>query len=37
MTTYQNQLKQVMKIRLPYYGIKSCKTTELFLTINRTS
>jgi len=37
MTTYQNQSKQVMKLRSPYYGINKCKPTELFLTINRTS
>jgi hypothetical protein len=29
MTMYQNQLQQVMKVRLPYYGTNKCKTTEL--------
>ena len=33
---YQNQLKQVMEVRLPYYGTNKCEPTELFLTINRT-
>ena len=37
MTKYRNQLKQVMKVRLPYYGTNQCKPTELFITINRTS
>ena len=32
-----HQSKQVMKVRLPYYGTNKCATTEIFLTINRTS
>jgi len=36
ITMYQNQSKQVMKVRL-YYGTNKCKPTELLLTINRTS
>ena len=35
MTMYQNQSKQVMKIRLPYYGTNKCESTEFFLRINR--
>ena len=34
---YQNQSKQVMKVRLPYCGANKCELTELFPTINRTS
>ena len=35
---YQNQSKQVMKVRLSYYGTnKGELITELFLTIYRTS
>ena len=34
MTGYQNQSKQVMKVRLPYYGNNQCEPTELFLTIS---
>jgi len=37
ITMYQNQSKQVMKVRLPYYGTNKCEPTELFLTINWTS
>jgi len=37
MIMYQNQSKQVMKARLPYYGNNKCEPTELFLTINRTT
>jgi hypothetical protein len=37
MTLYQNQSKQVMKVKLPYYGTNKCEPKELFLTINRTS
>ena len=34
---YQNGSKQVMKVRLPYYGTIKYEPTELFPTINRTS
>jgi len=37
ITTYQNHSKQVMKVRLSYYGTNKCELTELFLTIYRTS
>ena len=37
MTLYHNQLQQVMKVRLPYYGINKCKMKELFQTINWSS
>jgi len=33
---YQNQSKQDMKIRLPFYGTNNCEPTELFVTINWT-
>ena len=32
---YQNQLKQVMNVRLPNYGTNKCEPTDLFLTINQ--
>ena len=34
---YQNQFKQVMNVRLLYYGTNKCKLTELFPTINQTT
>ena len=34
---YQNQSKQVMMVRLAYYGTNECEPTELFLIINQTS
>jgi len=37
MIMYQNQTKQVMKVRLPYYGTSKYELPELFLTIKRTS
>ena len=37
MVIYQNQSKQIMKVRLPYYGTNKCEPTELLLTINRIS
>ena len=37
MSMYQNQSKQFMNVRLPYYGTNKCEQTELFLTLNRTS
>ena len=37
MIMFENQSKQVVKVRLLYYGINKCEPTEPFLTINRTS
>ena len=37
MTMYKHQSKQVMKVRIPYYGTNECESAEIFLTINRTS
>jgi hypothetical protein len=37
LTMYQNQSKQVMMVRLPYWGANMYEMTELFLTINWTS
>ena len=34
---YQDQSKQVMKVRLPYYGTNKFKLMELFLTLIWTS
>ena len=34
---YQNQLKQAMRVKLPYCETKMCKLTELFLAIKQTS
>ena len=31
---YQNQSKEVMKVRLSHYGVDTCEMTELFLAIN---
>ena len=37
MTTYHNQSKQVMRVKLPNYGANKCETTGLFPVINQTS
>jgi len=37
MTMYQNQSKQVTKVRLPYYGTNKCRPTELFPAVNQTT
>ena len=37
ITTYQNHSKQVMKVRLSYYGANMCEMAEMFLTIDWTS
>jgi len=33
MTIYRNQRKQVIKVRLPYYGTNTCEPTGLSLFI----
>jgi hypothetical protein len=31
-----NSQKQILRVRLPYYGTNNCKPTEPYLTTNRT-
>jgi len=37
MIMYRNPPKRVMVVRLSYYGTNKCESTELLLTITRTS